>query len=377
MHGQLPDIVYNLLSFMLVIAPLVTVHEFGHYLAGRSFGVKAETFSLGFGRELLGFTDKRGTRWKVSAIPFGGYVKFAGDANAASLPGDVAHLPPEERAHTLNVKPLWQRAVIIAAGPFINFVFAAFVLAGLYMAVGLPRLDRAPVAIGTIAAASAAADAGLAKGDVVLALDGRPLQSFADFARQLGSNRGQPVRLDIARADARFVRIIAPRAAKGTGASPSQPPHYQLGVAPAYDRLGPLHALALGTRDVVRFVPVMAQGLWQVIIGARPFSDLGGPIKMVQVSGEQAALGTGSFVWFVAVVSINLGFINLLPIPVLDGGHLAMYAIEGVRRRPLSKRAQELAFMSGFAALFTFMIAKTVNDLGSFGLWHRLAGLVG
>ena len=152
---------------------------------------------------------------------------------------------------------------------------------------------------------------------------------------------------------------------------------WKLGIGPTMDHADPARALAMGTRDVALAIPAMGHALWDVATGARGFGELAGPVKMVQISGEQAAQGAGSLVWFIALVSINLGFINLLPIPVLDGGHLAMYAIEGVRRRPLSQRAQELAFMSGFAALFTFMIAKTLNDLGSFGLWHRLAGLIG
>ncbi len=377
MHGLLPEGIYNLLAFIAVIAPLVTVHEFGHYLAGRAFGVKAETFSIGFGKELLGFTDRRGTRWKLSAIPFGGYVKFAGDANAASLPGDVSHMPPEERARTLNVKPLWQRATIIAAGPFTNFLFAALLLAGLYTAVGQARTDTGPMAVGTVQAGSAAAAAGLRTGDVIGTLDGQAVKSFADFAEQLSHNRGVPVRLDISRGGDALVSVVMPQAVTRPGANGKPVTHWMLGVGPPIERVDPFTGLWMGTRDVARAIPAMGQALIDVATGARGFSELAGPVKMVQISGEQAAQGAGSLVWFIALVSINLGFINLLPIPVLDGGHLAMYAIEGVRRRPLSQRAQELAFMSGFAALFTFMIAKTLNDLSSFELWHRLAGVIG
>ena len=377
MHGLLPAGIYNILAFIAVIAPLVTVHEFGHYLVGRAFGVKADAFSLGFGKELLGFTDRRGTRWKLSAIPFGGYVKFAGDANAASLPADVSHLPEAERAHTLNAKPLWQRAAIIAAGPFTNFVFAAILLAGLYAVVGQARIDNGPMSIGAVQTGSAAAAADLRAGDIVRALDGRPVMSFRDFAHDLAANHGEAVQVRVQRGAAILEKSIVPHAVVRDAGGGKRVTEWKLGIGPTMDHADPARALAMGTRDVALAIPAMGHALWDVATGARGFGELAGPVKMVQISGEQAAQGAGSLVWFIALVSINLGFINLLPIPVLDGGHLAMYAIEGVRRRPLSQRAQELAFMSGFAALFTFMIAKTLNDLGSFGLWHRLAGLIG
>lgn len=379
MHGLLPQGIYNLLSFILVIAPLVTVHEFGHYLAGRGFGVKADAFSVGFGKELLGFTDRRGTRWKLSAIPFGGYVKFAGDANAASLPGDVAHLPIEERARTLNAKPLWQRAIIIAAGPVTNFVFAALLLAGLYAFVGQARVDAGSPVIGGVQAGSAAAVAGLREGDTVRAIGGKRIANFTELKAALVHNRGQAVRFDLERGGAEFVRMIAPRPVRGADAKGKAVTLWLVGVAPNvhYERFGPFQALARGTGDVGRAIPAMAQALYDVATGERRFSELAGPVKMAQISGEQAAQGAGSLVWFIALVSINLGFINLLPIPVLDGGHLAMYAIESVRRRPLSQRTQELAFLSGLAAVLTFMVAKTLDDFSSFALWHRLAGLIG
>ena len=372
-----PNILFTIVSFIVVIALLVTVHEFGHYLAGRWFGVKAETFSIGFGKELLGFTDRRGTRWKVSALPLGGYVKFAGDMNAASMPADISHLPPQEQARTLNAKPLWQKAVIIAAGPLTNFLFAVLVYAGLFMSVGREIETPLPSIIGEVAAHSPAAAAGLRAGDRITAVDGVGVTRFDALPPLVARAHGQPVRLEIVRGQAAMAAVLTPALIDGPGGR--QP---RLGIAPApiaqrYERLGPLAALAGGVVRVAELVPMMADGLWQVIAGRASFSEMGGPIKIAQISGQAASLGAGTFASFIAIVSINLGFINLLPIPVLDGGHLAMYALQGVRRRPLSKRAQELAFMSGFAALFTFMIAKTVDDLGSFGLWHRLAGLIG
>ena len=367
-----PGFLFTLVSFIGVIALLVTVHEFGHYLMGRAFGVKAETFSVGFGGEIAGFTDKRGTRWKLSALPLGGYVKFAGDMNAASMPASIAHLPPKERAQTLNAKPLWQRALIIAAGPVINFLFAILVFAMLFMTVGRELDAPAPATVGALMPGTPAARAGLLPGDRIRAVDGVSIARFDELPPRVANGHGQPVRLRIERRGAAFDRTLTPVSVTEAGRTA-----YILGirpVEPALERLSPPRAIAEATVGVIHLIPVMADGLWDVVTGHRSFSELGGPVKVAQISGQAAALGWQKFAGFIAIISINLGFINLLPIPVLDGGHLAMYAIEGVRRRPLGRKAQELAFLTGFAALFTFMIAKTVDDLGLSQLWHRLAG---
>lgn len=373
-----PGVLFTIASFVLVIALLVTVHEFGHYLVGRWFGVKAETFSLGFGKELAGFTDGRGTRWKLSALPLGGYVKFAGDMNAASMPADTSQLPPEEYARTLNAKPLWQRAAIVAAGPMTNFLFAILVFALLFMGVGR---SYTPAVVDAVQPGSAAAAAGLKPGDRVVSFDGVSIARFEDLTRVVALNTGVPIVAEIERGAQRLKVTVTPRVVSDHDGFGNSYKTARLGILggreTAREHLSPPRAIWVATTETVHMIPTMAEGIWQVIAGQRSFSEMGGPIKVAQYSGQQASLGWQAFVPFIAIISINLGFINLLPIPVLDGGHLAMYAIEGVRRRPLSRRAQELAFMSGFAALFTFMVAKTVNDLGSFTIWHRLAGLIG
>lgn len=375
-----PGLLFTIASFILVIALLVTVHEFGHYLVGRWFGVKAEVFSVGFGKELAGFTDRSGTRWKLSLLPLGGYVKFAGDMNAASMSARVSDLPPEEFARTLNAKTLWQRAAIIVAGPMTNFLFAILVFALLYGTVGrqIEGLSSSPPAVvGDVMPNSPAAAVGLRAGDRIAAVDGVPVARFDKLLSLIERAHGAPVRLAIVRGGQKLERTLRAAMIDGPGGRRLRLGVGSARVAPHYERLGPVRAVGAAAVDVVGLIPVMAAGLWQVIVGHASFSDMGGPVKIAQISGQAASMGVASFASFLAIISINLGFINLLPIPVLDGGHLAMYAIEGVRRRPLSQRAQELAFMSGFAALFTFMIAKTVDDLGSFGLWHRLAGLIG
>lgn len=374
-----PGLLFTILSFIAVIGLLVTVHEFGHYLAGRAFGVKADAFSVGFGKELLGFTDRRGTRWKLSALPLGGYVKFAGDMNAASMPSPaIAQMTREERALTLNAQPLYAKAAIIAAGPLINFLFAILIFATLFTAVGR---SYTPAVVDAVQRGSAAAVAGFMPGDRIVALDSAAVARFEDLTRTVALSTGKPIRAEVLRAGRSVTLTVTPKIVQEKDNFGNTYTTGRLGIAGGQhterERMNPVHALIVATGEVVRLIPVMAQGIWQVITGERSFSEMGGPLKVAQISGQQASLGWQSFVPFVALISINLGFINLLPIPVLDGGHLAMYALEGVRRRPLGQRAQELAFMSGFAALFTFMVAKTLNDLGSFGLWHRLAGLIG
>lgn len=374
-----PGLIFTIASFVAMLGVLVTVHEFGHYIAGRAFGVRADVFSIGFGKELLGVTDRRGCRWKVSALPLGGYVKFAGDMNAASMPSpEVAAMSLEERAVTLNAQPLWARAVIIAAGPAINFAFAIAIFAVLFATLG--RSVVPPVVAG-VQPGSAAAAAGIHAGDRFVSIDGTPVERFDDLARVVAINTGHAVLASVKRADQTLHLVITPKVMQERDEFGNPYTVGRLGIAFAgkaeRERMGPLRAIAVATKQTFDLVPVMAKGIWQVIAGERRFSELRGPVGMAQVVGQQASLGWQSFVPFVALISINLGFINLLPIPVLDGGHLAMYALEGVRRRPLGKRAQELAFMSGFALLLTFMFLKTVNDLGSFGLWRHLAGLIG
>lgn len=369
-----PGILFTLVSFALVIGVLVTVHEFGHYLMGRYFGVRADAFSIGFGPELAGWTDRRGTRWRLSLLPLGGYVKFAGDANAASA-GSVGPAAPD----TLAGRPVWQRAAIIAAGPLINFAFAIVLLAGLFMALGRPVT---PAVVAGVETGSAAAAAGVRAGDRIVAWAGAPVRSFEDLRLRIAMDvSGDTVPFVVERGDARVALVARPRVIETRDGFGNAAKIGLLGVRPArtteYTAQTPLAAVVAATGVTLRAIPAMIDGIGQVARGDRAFSEMAGPVKMVQLTGQQASLGAANLVQFVALISINLGFINLLPIPVLDGGHLLLYAVEGIRRRPLSARAQELAFMSGFAALFTFMVAKTLNDLGTFGFFQRLTGLAG
>ncbi len=372
-----PGLGLTIASFAVVIGILIFIHEMGHYLAGRLFGVRAEAFSIGFGRELVGWTDRRGTRWKVGMLPLGGYVRFAGDADAASRPADVPEATPAERAGMLQFRPLWQRALVIAAGPLTNFAFAILIFTGFFMAYGQ---SVTPAVVERVAPASAAAGAGLRAGDRIVALDNHAVDTFEQVVDAVLANAGTPIRTEIARGAARFTVAITPRMVWRVDEFGGRYRVAQLGVLAGRRVLvaRPLpQAVIAACREVGALIVTTGQGLAQVVGGHRAASELGGPIKIAQISGQAAALGLPNLIQFAAFVSINLGFINLLPVPMLDGGHLFLYAVEAVRRRPLAPKVQEWAFVSGFAALMSLMVFLTWNDLAGIGAWHRLSGLLG
>ncbi len=373
-----PSLLFTALSFILMIAILVVVHEGGHYLAGRFFKVRIDAFGVGFGRELLGFNDSRGTRWRLNLIPLGGYVKFTGDMNEASQPSpEVLALSESERAGLFLFKPLWQRAIIVAAGPAINFLFAIGILAGFYMALGHPFT---PPVVASVMPGSAAASAGIVAGDRIIAIDGAPITRFEDIVGTVMGGTGAPLTLVVERGGVSRTLRVVPNKVETKDRFGNVHKHGRLGIARAgrvIEAVGPGQAIVYGVQDTGAIIGSIATTLKQVVTGERSLDELGGPIKTGQVTGQQASLGLLSFIAFMAFFSINLGFINLIPIPMLDGGHLLLYAIEAVRKRPIGARTQEWAFMSGFAALMTLMAVLTWNDLGSVGVWDRLAGWLG
>jgi len=354
-------------GFLLLLGPLVTVHELGHYLVGRWFGVKAETFSVGFGKELAGYTDKRGTRWKLSILPLGGYVQFAGDMNPASQPSeDWLALPPEERAVTFQAKPKWQRALIIAAGPVTNFLLAIVIFAGFNLAYGQPVM--APL-VGGVAEASAAARAGFEPGDEIVAVDGEAVEDFLVLRRYIGTHPGERARFTVERDGERLDLDVTLASTFETDQFGNKYRIGLLGVYPSGELrivpVGVLEAVPLAVVQTGQTIDMMVTGLWQIVTGRRSVKELGGPIKIAKFSGEQLSLGWVNFVEFAALISINLAFINLLPIPALDGGHLAFYAAEWVRRKPASPRSQEWAFRTGIAFVLALMLFVTINDVAS------------
>ena len=372
-----PGIVWTILSFLLVIGPLIFVHELGHYFVGRWFGVHAETFSIGFGREIAGWTDRSGTRWKVGWLPLGGYVKFAGDMNAAGQPSpEWLALPAEERARTFQAKPVWKRFLIVAAGPVTNFLAAILILTGFNLAYGVPET---PAVIGGFTEGSPAPAAGLRTGDRIVRMDGREIDRFEDILPIVALKIGGPLEVEVERAGRRFQVDVSPRLVVEKDRFGNETRRPMLGIGAAEQVLTPVSPLGAVSASVQQCWVVVAttlKGLGQIVTGSRSVKELGGPLKIAKFSGEQASMGMLHFLWFVAVISINLGFINLLPIPMLDGGHLFFYGIEAVRRKPLRPEAQEWAFRTGLAALLALMILVTFNDLASFGLWSKLGGLI-
>lgn len=355
-----------ILGFLLVLGPLVTVHELGHYLVGRWFGVKADAFSVGFGKEVYGWTDRRGTRWKLSALPLGGYVQFAGDMNPASQSDpDWIALPENEKSLTFQSKALWKRALIVLAGPMTNFIVAIAILASLTLIMGKPVVE--PV-IGSIVEGSAAEKAGLQPGDRIVSADGDAVTDFGQLAMRVAPNPGDQIKLVIERGGDELtfdftIPSIVERDRFGNESKVGR-----LGVGSTGGKLvevGPAQAVGEAVRQTGEIMSLMVNGVWQIITGKRPVQELGGPVKIAKFSGEHLSMGWAPFIWFVAAISINLAFINLLPIPALDGGHLAFYAAEAIRRKPLGQRSQEWAFRIGMGSVLALMVFVTVNDIAS------------
>ena len=355
------------LPFLVVLAVLVFIHEFGHYLAARLCGVKVETFSLGFGPELVGWFDSHGTRWKVSALPLGGYVKMFGDADAASTPGEgLATMTPEERAVSHHHQPLGRRAIIAAAGPIANYLLAIVLLAGLFATSGQPVT---PPDIGMVQPGSAAAAAGLKPGDRFVSADGQAVRRFEDVQRIVRLNVGTPIDLIIKRQNQLLPLRVTP---KITDIVDRFGDHHSFGVLGVgrsgvdYVRLTPWNALVQAGGETVSITSGTLTAVWQMIIGARTTEELGGPIKIAKLSAQVWQQGGAlDLINFMALLSVNLGLINLFPIPVLDGGHLLFYAAEALRGRPLGQRVQQVGFQIGLALVFTLMIFATWNDVSS------------
>jgi regulator of sigma E protease len=350
----------------------------GHYWVGRWCGIKADVFSIGFGREIFGWTDKRGTRWKLGWMPFGGYVRFAGDMSAAG--GDNEEwqaLPESERAQTFQSKKLWQKAATVAAGPITNFIAAFLIFATVFAMVGTIRV---PTVVSRIAPGSTAQAIGIKPGDKIVAINDRSMTDFRDVAEYVVMRPEQIMVFDIERAGKVVKLIGAPKAEIQKSRFDTELKIGKLGIGsfqpelyhPSFAEIPgmALHSLWRGLRGIV-------DGIGQIVMGYHSVKELGGPIMMAELANMIAQLGWVEFSLFVAALSINLGFINLLPVPMLDGGHLFFYGIEAIRRRPVSMAAQEWAYRMGFALVVSFMLFVTVNDSVRFGYLGRFAGLIG
>lgn len=366
-----------IIPFVLVLSALVFVHEFGHYWVARRCKVRVEVFSIGFGPELFGINDRAGTRWRVSLIPLGGYVKMFGDLNAASQPIDEQNrraMTPEERAVAFPFKSVGQRAAIVAAGPIANFLFAIVVLFGLFATAGHPF---PPAMVGAVVPGSPAEQAGLRAGDRVVAVNGRPIDRFAELAVMVARSAGKELSFDVRGADGQLAVIaVSPRMEAVTRDDGTTVEVWRLGVAAD---VGPFDVLTAGRLSVTETGSLIWETLkavGQMVTGERGTEELGGPIRIAQISGDVAKNGLVPLIWLGAILSINLGLINLFPIPLLDGGHLSFYAIEAVRGRPLGPRAQEYGFRLGLALVLTLMVFATWNDLVQLNVFAFLANLI-
>jgi regulator of sigma E protease len=362
-----------LVAFICALGPLVFFHELGHYLVARLFKVPAEIFSIGFGRELFGWTDKQGTRWKVSWLPLGGYVKFVGDMGPASVPADEQDIPAELRDRAFQFRPVWQRFLIVLAGPVANFILAIAIFTVFFAVFGSPLSN----AVASVKAGSPAQVAGIQAGDRIVSIADRSTPTFADIYNVVGLRPNETVPIEYERAGKRshvevklgsidFVDPTGQHADRGMlGVVASMEPGRPVGVVKAV----PMAVEATG-----RLTRAMFDGVVQLIRGAISPKMIGGPIKIAKLAGANAQFGPLAFVELMALLSINLGFINLLPVPMLDGGHLFFYVVEAVRRRPVSAQALDWAFRGGLALILALLVFATFNDLG---LWNQLERLIG
>lgn len=355
--------------FLLVLTLVVFVHELGHFLVARWCGVVVKAFSIGFGPEIFGFYDKHGTRWRFAWIPLGGYVKFVDDADASSRPTPEAleRMTPEERKSTFHGKPVWQRAAVVAAGPIANFLLAIVIYAALNMAVGIRVM---PAFVETVVEGSPAAKAGFQSGDKIVAIDGSRVESFDDLQRIVAPNAGNELIFTVERGTQTLDLKVVPdmreerdpfgrmfkRGLIGIQRSNS-PDKWQV------HSVGPLEAIGRGAHEMWTNITATVAGLGDMIKGRQSSEQMGGPILMAEVTGKVAEAGWEPLLRLIAMFSANIGFLNLLPIPVLDGGHLMFYGIEAVRRKPLSDRFQQVGFQIGLALIIALMIFVNFNDL--------------
>ena len=350
-------------AFLVLLTVLVFVHELGHYWVARRCGVRVEVFSIGFGPEIFGWTDKADTRWKVSAIPLGGYVKMFGE-NEYSGGGEGGQpMTDAERAVSFPHKSLPKRAAIVFAGPAANFIFAILVLAALFMSLGQPQT---PATVGKVLPDSAAAAAGIQPGDEFIEINGSKIERFRDVQRIVQLRPGEPLDIVLLR-DGREVRLTAtPRVSETKDVSGNTHRIGLLGISRAGTelvKLGPVDSMVEAVQETGKLTMDTLTAVGQIISGKRALKELGGPVRIGQLSGDTARLGFVPFITFMALLSINLGLINLFPIPMLDGGHLMFYAIEAVRGKPLGERAQEIGFRIGLVLVLGLMLFVTINDL--------------
>jgi len=364
-HGVIGYIV----PFLFVLTIVVFFHELGHFLVARWAGVKVLTFSLGFGPELAGFNDRHGTRWKLSAIPLGGYVRFFGDESEASTPDSnkLSAMTEEERKGSFHHKKLGPRAAIVAAGPIANFILAILIFAGLFTFFGRPN---ATARVDKVMEGSAAAVAGFQSGDLVTAIDGTKIGNFAEMQRIVSTEAGRQLAFTVKRGDASVTLQATPELKEIKDNFGNVHKLGVLGItrsnAPGdvlTERVNPATALWLGAKETWFVIDRTLAYVGGVFVGREAADQVGGPLRIAQISGQVATIGLAALIHLTAVLSVSIGLLNLFPVPLLDGGHLLFYAVEGIRGRPLSERAQEVGFRIGLGLVLMLMVFATYNDI--------------
>ncbi len=369
LHALGGGILGYLIPFIFVLSVVVFFHEFGHFIVARLCGVRVLVFSIGFGPELCGFNDRHGTRWKISAIPLGGYVKFFGDENAASVPElpRLESMSEAERAESFFFQPVRKRAAIVFAGPFANFILAIVIFAAIF---GIYGKQSMTARVDQVQPDSAAAAAGFQPGDVVVAIDGKPIDDFADMQRVVSESAGDQLSIKIDRKGTDLVLKATPVLKEVKDNFGNVHRIGILGISRSMDAddmkfqpVSPPQAIVMGAQETWFIVDRTLSYIGGVVVGRESADQLGGPARIAQISGQVAKIGFIALIHLVGVLSVSIGLLNLFPIPLLDGGHLLFYSIEAARGRPLSERAQEVGFRIGLAIVVMLMIFATFNDI--------------
>jgi regulator of sigma E protease len=365
-----------IVPFLVVLGVVVFVHEMGHFLVARFFGVTIDAFSIGFGPEIFAFIDRHGTRWRLAAIPLGGYVKFKGDDNAASVPSreDLSRLSEEERRGNFHAKPVAQRAAVVAAGPVANFILAIFILTFWFMFMGKAILEPR---VETVEAGSAAEMAGIKPGDLIVGVDGSRVQSFDEVQRVVMMSAGTELDVTVERGGLEIPLKATPRLKETKDKFGNSVKIGLLGIARPTKRedvvmhtYGPIGAFSLSLSETWFWMKQPLVFIERLATQNASADDLGGVLRIAELSRDVASVSMVELFRWIAIISINIGMMNLFPIPLLDGGHLLFYGIEAIRGRPLSERTLEIGFRIGFALVIMLMIFATRNDV--IHLLHRI-----
>ncbi len=358
-------VTHNLLSFIVILSIIVFIHEFGHYYVAKLCGVKVEEFSIGFGKELFGFNDKSGTRWKICLLPFGGYVKMFGDSNPASTPdkNKIKEFTSEEKKVSFFYQNVYKRMAIVSAGPIANFILAIAIFTVIFRIQGittiLPIVDQ-------IKENSAAYEAGIKSGDTVLKIDDEEIQDFERIRQIVSLSSDRSLSFLIQRGEEQIKIDVTPKISTSKDIFNNEVKIGIIGLTASQQKFTKLNLVDSFTHANIEAYNSsigILKAIGELLTGRRSIKELGGPVKIAEYSGKSMSMGIMMVLWFMAMISINLGVANLLPLPVLDGGHLLFYIIEAIKGKPLSERIQEYGFRFGFGVLLALMAFTTINDV--------------